>query len=121
MNILTLLISNSIVPFVLIFVGAILKRHPVTDMRSQNGYNTPVSRRSQKHWDYAQQIAPDIFISIGKWLLAAEAAVSIILLIFRVSVVISIAVGLCTGLAVLFGGFYYTDSKIEEFVDGQKE
>lgn len=61
-----LLPLNLIVPYVMILVGHIFKKHPVSDMKSQNGYNTPTSRKSQAHWDYAQSIAPDIFISIGK-------------------------------------------------------
>ncbi len=57
-----LLILNFVIPFVMIFVGYILKKHPVKDMNSGNGYNTPSSRKSQEHWDYAQSIAPNIFI-----------------------------------------------------------
>ena len=36
-------------------------------MDRSNGYNTPTSRKSQEHWDYAQKIAPDIYISLGKY------------------------------------------------------
>ena len=49
-----LLILNLIMPFVMILVGYLLKKHPVLDMSTHNGYNTSVSRRSQEHWDYAQ-------------------------------------------------------------------
>ena len=52
-----LLVLNLIVPFVMILVGYSFKKHPVTDMNSGNGYNTPTSRKSQEHWDYAQSIA----------------------------------------------------------------
>ncbi len=48
-----MLLQNFIVPLVMILVGNMLRKHPVSDMRSHNGYNTPVSRRSQAHWDYA--------------------------------------------------------------------
>ena len=61
-----LLLLNFIVPFVMILVGDILKKHPAADMKSNNGYNTPTSRKSQEHWDYAQRIAPGNFISFGK-------------------------------------------------------
>ena len=37
----------------MILVGYTFKKHPVLDMKSQNGYNTPTSRKSQEHWDYA--------------------------------------------------------------------
>ena len=56
-----LIALNFIIPFVMVFVGYILKKHPVKDMTSGNGYNTPTSRKSQEHWDYAQSIAPYIF------------------------------------------------------------
>ncbi len=62
-----LLLLNLITPFVMVLVGAILKKHPVSDMSTQNGYNTPTSRKSQEHWDYAQEIAPDIYLSLGKY------------------------------------------------------
>ncbi len=63
----SLLILNFIIPFVMILLGYLLKKYPVTDRNSGCGYNTPASRRSQGHWDYAQEIAPDIFrgIAIG--------------------------------------------------------
>lgn len=60
-----LIALNFIIPFVMVFVGYILKKHPVKDMTSGNGYNTPTSRKSQEHWDYAQSIAPNIFIGIS--------------------------------------------------------
>lgn len=44
-----LLFLNLIVPFVMILVGDILKKHPVSDMSKHNGYNTPTSRKSQEH------------------------------------------------------------------------
>ncbi|HJC09210.1 MAG TPA: hypothetical protein H9935_00085 [Candidatus Blautia merdigallinarum] len=48
-------------------VRFLLKKYPVTDRISGSGYNTPASRSAQEHWDYAQEIAPDIFrgIAIG--------------------------------------------------------
>lgn len=60
------LLLNLIIPFVMILVGYLFMKHPVWDMESHNGYNTPTSRKSQAHWDYAQSIAPGIFISLGK-------------------------------------------------------
>ena len=40
-----LLVLNFIIPFVMVFVGYILKKHPVKDMTSGNGYNTPTYER----------------------------------------------------------------------------
>lgn len=44
MDMQALLILNLIVPFVMLVVSFLLRKHPVTDMQSHNGYNTPTSR-----------------------------------------------------------------------------
>ena len=80
-----LIALNFIIPFVMVFVGYILKKHPVKDMTSGNGYNTPTSRKSQEHWDYAQSIAPNIFIGIGKTLGLVEIVLCISLLLLNIS------------------------------------
>ena len=56
----SLLILNFIIPFVMSLLGYLLKKYPVTDRNSGCGYNTPASRSSQEHWDYAQEIAPQV-------------------------------------------------------------
>ena len=114
-----MLLQNFIVPLVMILVGNMLRKHPVSDMRSHNGYNTPVSRRSQVHWDYAQKIAPEIFIRLGKYLLAAEAVLNVVLLLARVSVGWALGIGGGIGIAALIGGFYYTDLKIMAYMRGE--
>lgn len=109
-----LLVLNLIVPFVMILVGACMKKYPQSDMRKQNGYNTPTSRKSQAHWDYAQRIAPDIFISLGKYLFLLEAIADIILFLLHISIDWSVTIGTGIGMAFLFYGIYYTDTKITE-------
>lgn len=52
------LLINLVIPFVMILVGLILRKYPVSDMNRHNGYNTPTARKSKEHWDYAQKIAP---------------------------------------------------------------
>lgn len=98
----------------MVLVGVILKKHPASDMSSQNGYNTPTSRKSQAHWDYAQKIAPDIYISLGKYLFMAEIIASVILLMLQMSIQISLTVGTLMGIAFLSYGFYCTDRQIRE-------
>ena len=109
-----LLLLNLIVPYVMILVGCLFKKHPVSDMKSQNGYNTPTSRKSQAHWDYAQSIAPDIFISLGKILGVIEIILSIMLFLFQTPIQVSLTVGGCVGFGFLLLGFYQTDSEIEK-------
>ena len=109
-----LVILNLIVPFVMVLVGTGLKKHPAPDRNSQNGYCTRTSKKSQAHWDYAQQIAPEIFISLGKYLFVMETAVSILLLVFKVYAVYAVIIGSCIGFVWLVCAFYLTDKKIKE-------
>ena len=109
-----LLLLNLIVPYVMILVGCLFKKHPVSDMKSQNGYNTPTSRKSQAHWDYAQSIAPDIFIYIGKILGIIEIILSVVMFLFNTSIQAALIVGGCVGFGFLLLAFYKTDSEIEK-------
>lgn len=118
-----LLILNFIVPFVMILVGVVQRKFPADNMGAhertrynQNGYSTPVSTRSQAHWDYAQKIAPVLFIRLGKYLFAAEAVLGLGLFLLRVFVYWILALGSGLGFAGLIGAFLYTDAKIEAFV-----
>ena len=116
-----MLLLNFNCPFVMILVGNILRKSPVSDMRKQNGYNTPTSRKSQAHWDYAQQIAPDIFIRFGKYLGIAEVVVSIILFLMKISVEKSLIIGEGIGFICLFYTFYYTDGKVKDKFSNEKK
>lgn len=107
-------ILNLIMPFVMILVGSILRKHPVTDMKSNNGYNTPTSRKSQEHWDYAQSIAPDDYISLGEMLGVIEISLCVVMFLLHISVDITLIAGSCVGFGFLFLGFYKTDSEIEK-------
>lgn len=108
-----LLLLNLICPFVMILVGLILKKRPAANMRRQNGYNTPTSRKSQAHWDYAQKIAPGIFIVFGGYSFAAEIIVSAVLFLLRVLLPVSLIIGTIMGFGFLFCAFHYTDKKIK--------
>jgi hypothetical protein len=113
-----MLILNLIVPFVMVLVGSVLKKHPVSDRSRQSGYNTPISRKSQAHWDYAQGIAPDIYISLGKRLFIVETIGSILCWLLRVPLQTALLLGEGAGFGWLIYSFYYTDRKIQEkFVD----
>lgn len=109
-----LLLLNLLVPCVMILVGYMFRKHPASDMKSHNGYNTPTSRKSQMHWDYAQSIAPNIFISLGKILGIIEIILSVTLLLFHASSQVALMIGECLGIGFLFFGFYITDSKVEK-------
>ena len=108
-----LLILNFIIPFVMIFGGYILKRHPAKDMTSGNGYNTPTSRKSQERWNYAQNIAPNNFICTGKMLGAVEFALCVFLVLLNVSVYSTVFIGIVVGIVFLILAFYKTETGIK--------
>lgn len=107
-----LLILNLIIPFVMIIVGYILKKNPAKDMKSSNGYNTPTSRKSKEHWDYAQSIAPNIFINQGKILSIIEIVLNVVLFVFEFPIKYTLFVGIIIGFIFLFFSFYKTENKI---------
>lgn len=109
-----LLILNLIFPLVMILVASILKKSPVWDMGSHQGYNTPSARKSQKHWNYAQTKAPEYFLPIGKWTLLVEVLWSLISLLPAVNLYISLWIGGAVGLASLILAFCMTEKDIRE-------
>lgn len=109
-----LLTLNLIVPFVMLLVAFQLRKHPVTDMQSHNGYNTPTSRKSKKHWDYAQKIAPDIFQHFGKVFLIVEVLLCVTLVVLDIDVNVAVIIGTVIGLCGLFLGFWKTEKSIKD-------
>ncbi len=108
------LLLNLVMPFVMIYVGHTFKKHPASDMDPNNGYNTPTSRKTQDHWNYAQSIAPDIFLFLGKILGLIEIALSAAMFLFHASIQAALSVGGIVGWGFLFLGFNKTDSEIEK-------
>lgn len=105
---------NLLIPFVMILVAVILKKHPAPDRKAHKGYNTPESRRSKEHWEYAQNIAPGIFFSLGKKLLLTEIFLSLLLSFCGIQEELSVTAGMAAGVFFLCLGFYKTDRKIRE-------
>ncbi len=108
-----LLVLNFIIPFVMIDVGYILKRYPVADKSRGNGYNTPTSRKSQAHWDYAQSIAPGVFRETGKKLLIFVLLLDILLYFFNVNTDISITMGMVIGVGFVITAFWKVEKQIK--------
>lgn len=99
----------------MILVGSILKRHPVSDMSRQEGYNTPSSRKSQAHWDYAQSIAPDIFIKSGKLLVAVLLIYNALMLFMKINIDISVYIGMAIGFVFAIAAFFKVERQIKAF------
>lgn len=111
-----LLLLTLIVPLVMVLVGALLKRNPAaypTSGHGSSGYNTPRSRRSQASWDYAQIIAPDIFLRWGKTAFAVS-AVSIAAGLVIAWWYVPLAVGYLVGFGFLAAAFVETERALKE-------
>lgn len=98
----------------MILVASILKKSPVWDMGSHQGYNTPSARLSQKHWNYAQTKAPEYFLPMGKWMLLIEIIWSLISLLPAINLYLSLWAGVGLGLYGLFRAFWQTEKDIRE-------
>ena len=69
-------------------------------------------------WDYAQSIAPNIFIGIGKTLGLVEIVLCISLLFLNISAQSTVFAGVAVGIIFLFFGFYKTETGIKnKFLD----
>ena len=65
-------------------------------------------------WDYAQSIAPDIFVFLGKILGILEVILNVMMFLFHTSYQLALTVGGCLGVVFLLFGFYKTDMEIEK-------
>ena len=116
-----LLILNFIVPFVMLLVGSLLKKHPqpysAADGSSKwklggSGYNTPCARKSKAHWDYAQQVGPDHFVRRGKQ--AAFAALVFTAVGIFVHWIAGLAAGYFSGFVFMIAAFIDTEKALKE-------
>ena len=115
----SLLVTNLIMPFVMILVGCLMQKNPAENRDPNHGYNTPASRKTQERWDYAQTIAPGIFISLGKILGVIEIVLSAGMFFLQVPIYTALCIGSLVGIGFLFFGFYKTDLEIEKkFAEG---
>ena len=108
-----LLILNLILPFVMILVGYILKKRPAANMNAGYGYNTPTAQKSQEHWNYAQSIAPDIFMGLGKISVIAEFVLGIFWFGLNIPIHSATFIGIGILFVILFLVFYKKDTKIK--------
>ena len=107
-----LILLNLMIPFIMIFLSSFLKKHPVYDMSKHQGYNTPSSRKSQEHWDYAQSIAPDIFLKYGKVLLIFMLISYIFILLLDINMDIAVLFGNALGFIFAIIPFYKVEKQI---------
>ena len=119
-----LLLLNFIIPVVMLLVSVFLKRgnHPYPGpARNQtkwkvdfSGYNTPRSRKSKEHWDYANEIAPEWFFYYGKWAAIQAVVLSVIGFVAPRSVDAAVTISLVFGFAYMFRAFCAIEKKLKE-------
>lgn len=116
-----LLLLNFITPAVMLIVAAFLRRRkppypgPWGSTRWRcggSGYNTPSSRRSQAHWDYAQAAAANRFLSNGLnalWVCVACTLLGLTFLPWWTA----LAIGCTLGIAMMIEAFVQTEEDIQ--------
>ena len=116
-----LLILNFIIPFVMLLVGGILKNHPqpypgpsgsAKWKLGSSGYNTPGARKSKARWDYAQQIAPNLFIKRGKH--AALAAVLFAVVGLFTDYLVGLIPAYAAGFVLMIWAFIETEKALKD-------
>ncbi len=110
----SLLFLNLITPIVLFLVGIILKKHPVSDIGSHNGYNIPGARKSQAHWDYTQSIGPGITFRFGGIALGVEVLLIALSWVMDLDAGISLGIGMGLGFLIIILMFVRTEQCIKE-------
>ena len=118
-----LLLLNFIIPGMLLLSSVLLKkmktpypgpaRNEIKWKIDFSGYNTPLSRKSQAHWDYAQQIAPAIFLRRGKQALFSAVCFTI------VGLILPWWVGLAAGYVMGFVGMFLAFGETERELRGR--
>lgn len=109
-----LLIVNFIIPFVMLLVGTLLKiMKPNPKIGFNNGYSTPSSRKSQERWDYAQVIAPPIFIKMGNILLWVMVLLNAVFLFSNYNNQVSVSICITIGFLFVIMSFYKVEKKLK--------
>lgn len=116
------LLLNFITPAVMLLVAEGLRRHKPCYpgpygagkwKAGASGYNTPLSRKSQAHWDAGQKAAAEEFCANGKMALVAALVCSMLGLTFWPWWV-GLAVGCTLGLGSMVEAFVQTELKIKD-------
>ncbi len=119
-----LLLLNFITPGVMMVVAAILRisKPPYPGPYGKGkwnagfyGYNTPLSRKSQAHWDAGQKAAAEEFCANGKLALVMALVCTLLGLTFWPWWV-GLAVGCFLGLGSMIEAFVQTEQKIKDQV-----
>ncbi len=119
-----IVLINLFFPTLLISMGLALKKtkaeYPETEVMTRRrtngirlGYRTPTSISSREAWDYAQIIAPLMFIKYAKILYIIEIILSFIIVIFKVENDYLKWSGYGLGITFLILSVLLTDRNIE--------
>lgn len=121
-----LLLLNFVTPAVMLIVAVFLRwREPPYPgpwgskgwKCGSSGYNTPSSRRSQAHWDYAQTAAANRFLRNGcnaLWMCAVCTLLGLIFLPWWTA----LTIGCTLGIAMMIEAFVQTEEDIRAHFGG---
>ena len=122
MNSMLLLVF--VVPCVMLFAAWFLKKKqrpypgPAPHLRKWkidlNGYDTPRARKSQRHWDLAQQIAPKWMAYYGKLGLLISAVWAVYGLFVPENVDAIVTAGVICGVGYLLCAFRAVEKRLKE-------
>lgn len=70
-------LCNFLMPVLMVVLGRIMAKHPPKSINSSYGYCTPMSRKNQDTWDFAQTCCGNLWWKIG-WILMPFAIIAMI-------------------------------------------
>lgn len=82
-------------------------------MRKHQGYNTPSSRKSQGHWNYAQSIVRNIFLKYGKMLLVFILILIVLFFFMNINLDVSVYLGTTLGVVFVIVSFYKVEKRLK--------
>lgn len=73
-----LFVCNLLIPLLMLIIGLVWEKHPVTDINGAIGYRTARSMKNQETWNFAQRYMGKIWKKTGSALFFPSIAVNII-------------------------------------------
>lgn len=69
--------NNLFIPILMILVGGMTKKHPPKTINDFFGYRTPMSRKNQETWEFANRYCGALWQKIGRWELLTSVLIQI--------------------------------------------
>ena len=113
-----MLISDLLVPFLMIGFGRYFMKKPPNEINSAFGYRTPMSMKNKETWEFAHKYSGKIWYACGLVLLPITVAVMLLCIGKSENIVGTVGSVVCAvQLVILIGSIYPTEKALKKFFD----